>query len=204
MAITAGALIGFWISQRKTNELQAENTRLRDELGHLTIEDPAKIYVRQAKSDRMIITLEKLNWRVRLPVGARYKLCCQTKNIPEFGPGRDDEHPNRMELEVNKELQVVARYMSNGLEKLNFELLHPNGSWHRMELDPRVKSLDEQDFHFPPNASVSADVTTENKAFNVGDKIVLYRGRVIDQSRPHDPSPGLLLWIEPFSPNETK
>lgn len=63
LAITAGAMIGFFFAQRRSNELLAENRRLRFELGELHVPDPGKMWIRALPLKDNLIW----QWRIYVP-----------------------------------------------------------------------------------------------------------------------------------------
>src|SRR5947207_15917846 len=68
----AGLAIVVVLQWREVGPLRAENRRMRDELGYLSIDDPTKAYAIQLKT----VGDEPWKWRVYLPPGGKYEMCC--------------------------------------------------------------------------------------------------------------------------------
>jgi hypothetical protein len=187
----------------KLLSLRQDNARLRDEVGELSISDASKMHVTSVPTT----TQDSWRWRVFVPHAARYRLGIAFNEIPAAGfltpPIQDavfdDELPSG-------ELRLDAKLYRDGagVWLLSVEVTAPNpadsGTITCPVKGPDLTWLDGTAFFSTKTG------TTSNKIVDDNAPVALLRHRVVKHpSLPatfskDDPSPGILIWLEPIDP----
>ena len=170
---------------RELTKLRAENRRLRNEVGELSINDPAKFYAMAVPMDEPFTW----KWRVWIPAGRRFDLNYTSENIPSAG----FPNPNgAFENLPPGEHVVVYRIRKDPIDgHWKERVLCNSSSMGEREQDwvawPRSKSADQE------------GVNRHSKEFPTDKPLVLARRRVgpVGSEIP-DPSPGFMVWLEPL------
>ncbi len=196
LAITAGALMGFFFLRRENAKLRLDIERYRDELGSLEISDPAKAYIRAIPVSRM----NHFRFRVYVPGGGQYRLGIQTKDVSPVGKGDDfnDMHVT-VQGEFIIELSLTFAPDGSGIYELG-TMGTESPSWQRGNFHWKVRGTSAQQYEI--HSAILTDLRTvefdHHKPFKF---LTLYatvpsKGTRI-QDDPGDGKAGLKLWIEP-------
>lgn len=174
---------------RELAPLRAENRRLRDEVGELSIEDRTKLHaIRVANTGELI-----WKWRVWLPAGRRYRLRSDggplqvsEEGFPEEGGSMYLEPPES----PGEEIWVEYRIRQDR-----------DGKW-RGSMRTRQGSVgaDSHAWVGAGNMSTTAGVGESTVVAKPDERFLLARFRTADVSNSQDmpdPADGFMVWIEP-------
>jgi hypothetical protein len=107
--ILATALICAVVSHVRTSlklrETEQEATRLRNELGYLTITDANRVHAIAIGADESWAK-KQWQWKLHLPEGRRFHICCMTSDLPQQGV--PDYHPTLSDVQGDLKLTVSA------------------------------------------------------------------------------------------------
>jgi hypothetical protein len=189
IAVAGIALAVTWVNIYRLSErnriLVAENRRLRDEVGELTVEDESQFHAMRTASNNELEWV----WRIWIPEGRSYQLRSFDESIPKAGfpqgggtlilrdPG---EHWVRYRIERN-----------------------PRDNRWRGTLSTRGGSVGGDDHawvEWGSRTSTTDGVGNATEVFPPDESVVLIRHRV-SQARSsdkiEDPAAGFLIWLEP-------
>jgi len=208
-----GVMIAHWFSAREVDRLRmevtglrAENKAYRDQLGILTITDPAlphAIYVTEFR------TLNTWSWKFYTPKGRQFRLCLAYDGIAAGGvlPAADTRF---VVLADNLPVEgtVTCSIHKGGMNDPNagIVIVHLDRSTKRFEI-PHDSSA-----WVRPNLQCEKEICGEKATIHAaaGQPLVLFRLRgyrvaevVLNGAKAHprlppdnSPGPGVLLWIE--------
>jgi hypothetical protein len=180
--------ITIWQLWREVGPLRAEVRRLRDDVGQLTIDDPTKVHIIQARQP------DELTWRWRLsiPKGRTYKLMWNGRHIPKTGFATPDAWTlvfdageAMVEFRITKDPQTDTwrgRLWHNGHNLGDYEQ-----KW--VEWKPHARN------------SRHEGVGMQTMVFNPDAPIVIARHRygpfAPKSDDIPDPALGFMIWLEP-------
>jgi hypothetical protein len=189
VGIAAIAVVATWVNSyrivQRNRLLEAENRRLRDEVGELSVDDESRLHaIRVASKEEFDWT-----WRVSIPEGHVYRLRVVGDRIP--GQGFPDEggavflrEPGEHFVRYRIQRDPRDNRWSGTLSTRGASTSSTSGEW--VEWGSRTATTD------------GVGATTE--AFAPDERVVLARYRV-SQARSssdiEDPSAGFLIWLEP-------
>jgi hypothetical protein len=126
LVLIVAVIIGYVVNAGRLHKAEQELQVLRQETGHLTIEDRTKFHAVAVPMDEP----NTWRWRIFLPKGHRYAWRIATKDIPQNTVPRKDvgtgSYTNEPYWETDNEVLVTAT-----LRKTN------EGNW-RLAVDPRM------------------------------------------------------------------
>jgi hypothetical protein len=181
--VAAGIVI--WQLYAELVPLRAENRRLRDEVGELSIEDETKFHAVAVRTDDDLTW----KWRIWIPQGGKYQLHYSSEQIPEtgFAPshgwisvGEAGEH--WVEYRIRQDAES-GQWMD--------QLLTQGGS---------VGSSQQDWVGWGGHTSTGKGVYNSTQSFDVGKPVVLKRFRVSQASSTSAMSKqtaGFMVWLEP-------
>jgi hypothetical protein len=193
----------------------AEILRLREELGYLTITDPAKVHVLQLPTRETY----HWKWRIYLPEG-EWTLFDAADQIPPKGydvkwHGKSTIHAGEFTLEamVDRDAEGAARFLMfsphgryiTSIAPEDFERLKQGASWSSLGGDSRNPSRLGRPFapHSYARDGDSLSPLGGVSRMVVGDAadgpIELLRLRTPNEPFSDEPTFGILLWIEPYA-----
>lgn len=178
--------------------------RYRTEFGHLSIEDPTKIYV-LAVDPHQELTWQ---WRVYIPPGEKYELCSICRDIPgitfqpdnlKFPKQRSSHYPIE-----DGELLITISIQRDGQDRWRFHRVLQNAQGERSDMSWGVRDEDM--------APIISDKTvkdmrgtflgTSQMAFDVGNNVLLlkFQARPSMTTVTEDETAGLMFWLSPVDP----
>jgi hypothetical protein len=206
LLLTAIVALGvtLWQAHRELASLRPEVRRLRQELGHLSIDDETKIYAIEIPT----MAPNTWKWRVYLPPGRAFEMNTQLKRIPGRPKGL-----NRREW-LNT-LSGPSNTIASGefTIEAKMEKGEVAGSWflHTMDLNNNGASGAGMDWLDDRRAwYTSSDVSPRQQVeLSTDDGLILLairKGNVVDlptgwKSTPPPvtaEAPGVMLWIGPI------
>ena len=190
MALVAATalLLVIWSNYRisqSNRSLRAENRRLRDEVGEVSIEDPRQLHAIQVPSRD-----PGLEWIFRLwiPEGREYRARVVGDQIPKRGYPQDGGT-----ITLGPGEQVLRyRIAKRGDEDKFFGTLS--------SLSAGVGGNEHEWPRWPSMVSTTEGVGKTTVAFPPGQVVEVCRHRVsqaFSSDRMEDPSAGFLIWMEP-------
>jgi hypothetical protein len=199
----AGLAIVVVLLWREVGPLRADNRRMRNELGYLSIDDPTKAYAIQLDT----LDAGPWKWRVYLPPGGKYEMCCYSGRPLPAAPslqGRDwpaavKSHGGgviSMSSDLQGEFMVEAMHEKKGrMWTLHFK---PGGSTSIYQASSEVDGDDEP--------VVAGSLGEKQSKFGPAEPILLLhlaRPKITKLSNgnttsetPGGPADGVVLWIE--------
>lgn len=210
----AGAVMGLFFVSRQADALRAENRVLRDQVGVLTVLDPAKVNVIAGKTTDEL----RWRWRVYLPGDSSRQYClCYAFHDVNNRPADDDSYrdllgqkpsdfPQRAgevkflfgnDAGVELTVEVACERMLDGSWKADVITWHaPNGAVHQEVALPRDARWLQRPRHYSGWQAGSPGT----KTFDPQAPIPLLR-LIESKDAPTDTdNDGLLLWIEKARP----
>jgi hypothetical protein len=199
----AGLAIDVALQWHELRPLRADNRRMRDELGYLNIDDPTKAYAIQLKN----LGDEPWKWRIYLPPGGKYQLCCFKGHPLPAAMGLQERNWSaavkaqgggvvNMGSGLEGEFMVEARLEKKGrLWTLHFT---PGGSTSVYQASSESENNDEP--------AVVGNLGEKQEKFEPADPILLLHlakpmvtklsnGNTTSET-PEGPADGVVLWIE--------
>jgi len=194
--ILATALICAVVSHVRTSlrlrETEQEATRLRNELGYLTITDANRVHAIAIGADESWAK-KQWQWKLHLPEGRRFHICCMTSDLPQQGV--PDYHPTLSDVQGDLKLTVSA-------------VRDPKGEWKLVvncDTGANLTSPIVNPAWLEQNASANWNVAGQRSTESVapGKPLVLLRlrraktltmpaGGVTVDPKPTD---GILVWV---------
>ncbi|MEN0109187.1 MAG: hypothetical protein AAF805_00545 [Planctomycetota bacterium] len=167
--------------------LRAENRRLRDEVGELSIDDPAKLHAIRVDTGEP----RTWKWRVWVPDGKAYRVCLADRAIPTNGfPDKDGS--------------LIVDRPGEGVITFAIRRAIDGEGW-RAKLSGGSGSLgtggDDLDWAGEASAATYRGVGESTVRFDDDQPAVLIRYRtaadVNSSSDIPDTADGFLIWLEP-------
>lgn len=176
----------------------------RTEFGHLSIEDPTKVYV-IAVDPHHELTWQ---WRVYIPPGAQYELCSIYREIPginhqpdalKFPKERSSHYPVS-----NGELLITLSIQRDGQDRWRFHRLITNDSGERSDMSWGIRDEDM--------APLISDKTFKSErgifkggpqqTFDLGSNILLLKHRATPSTNTDftEVTDGMMFWLSPVNP----
>jgi hypothetical protein len=170
---------------RVNESLVAENRRLRDEVGELSIDDEGRLHAIRTSADSYL----EWTWRVWIPKGREYRLRCVASDVPAKG-WPTGTGASIMRLPAGE--QVIRYRIRRDPRDGRFygDLSTSDGSVGHHE-HPWVE--------WPSRVSTTGGVGTTTRAYEADRIVELCRHRVSQASSSEDiedPSAGFLIWFE--------
>ena len=170
---------------REVGPLREEVRRLRDEVGVISVDDPAKVHVIQVDTDDDL----EWKWRVWLPENRVYVIRAYGDKVPTEG------YPNSGgSIWLREPGEHVIRYQIERdpvSDRWYGELKTPTGS---------VGNDNQPWVEWPAKTSTSGGVGKSTQSFDPGKRIEIIRHRVSqnrDSRKIEDPTAGFMIWMEP-------
>ena len=199
------ALSNYLVSQ-KWREAQTETQRLRDELGHLTMDDPKRFYV--CEMPRMLEPLT-WRWRVYVPPGD-FDSCVASGGVPKTGTqttggtGNADAKTGEYTLTARVERDPLGKWrltLWGPSFGQSIEIPPPSARWlsenagHGDGIQARKKFLTEKAGSTPKSLR---KLLGETQSFSADDPVVLLRLRAPEDLKNDDGAPcdGVMIWFE--------
>ena len=185
--------ITITIIGKEVTELRAENQRLRDEVGEITIADPTKLHAIQVESGDELVW----KWRVWLPAGHRYKL---------RSDGGEGEIPKSRFPTTGTTIWWTTKPGQGEEIWITYEIKKrpASGKWYGgiktkraaggSDYHPWVESRDGA------RCSTYEGVGRVTKMGDLDERMLLTRWRTASVNRSSDipdPADGFIIWIEP-------
>jgi hypothetical protein len=188
-AVAVVALVVTWVNMYRLSErnrmLIAENQRLRDEVGELSVEDESQFHAIQVTADDELEWM----WRIWVPPGRSYKVRSVGEQIPKAGFSQGG---GTLMLQDSGEHWVRYRIERD-----------PRDNRWRGKLSARGGSVggDEHAWvEWGARTSTSDGVGKSTQVFPADERVLLIRHRVsqaTSSDKIEDPSAGFLIWLEP-------
>lgn len=170
---------------REVGPLREEVRRLRDEVGVISVDDPAKVHVIQVDTDDDL----EWKWRVWLPENRVYVVRAYGDKVPKEG------YPNfGGSIWLREPGEHVIRYQIERdpvSDQWYGELKTPTGS---------VGNDNQPWVEWPAKTSTSGGAGKSTQSFDPGKRIEIIRHRVSqnrDSRKIEDPAAGFMIWMEP-------
>jgi hypothetical protein len=170
---------------RELGPLRAEVVRLRNEVGELHVNDPAKLHAIRVETDSEL----EWKWRIWLPEGATYRLRGEGGPVPETGFPATGGTMYLREPGEHVIRYVIRRDPRDG--KWYGSLHAQNGSVGK-DLQPWVE--------WGSRTSTSSGVERRTQSFHPDETVVLIRHRVSQKDsseKMEKAAEGLMVWLEP-------
>lgn len=191
LALALGLVVVGWNNHRldEINQaLEAENRRLRDEVGELSIEDPGKLHAIHVKSASYLEWI----WRVWIPEGREYRLRCVTGEVPEAG--------------FPQQTGGTIMLRESGEQVIRYSIRRdPRDGKLYGSLSVRGASVGKDEHawaEWGSHVTTTSGVGTSARVYPPGEVVELGRHRVSQASSSsdiEDPSAGFLIWLEPMN-----
>lgn len=176
-------LVQLW---REVKPMRTQLRQLRDEVGRLSIDDPAKFHAIRVRSDNDYLW----KWRVWVPEGREYRIYLATEDIPKEGYPQSQgmitlDHAGESWIEYR-----IAKdpNSNNWMDKLST----PSGS---------VGSSSQPWVTWGSHVSTGAGVSYKTEVSEPNKTVLLARERVSKKAKSsdkiEDPSAGFMIWLEP-------
>lgn len=204
--------VAIWQQHLKYAPLVEELRTLRDELGHLTIDDPAKPHAIEVETNEE----NHWRWRVYIPDGSNYGVSCYSNYIPQFGIPEKKGSGGWSTLppgEHRFDLWVEPDQSNRDLLKVRFNRFGAGG----VKMNISKRKLDWIYNEETQGSTYSwSTVGKQTKSFRLDEPIVLFRLRPYvpkvsgrdANGRPTgwthetitEPCDGLMIWIDQRGP----
>jgi hypothetical protein len=176
-------IVQLW---REVGPLRKEVQGLRNEMGVLVVDDPAKIHAIQVN------TRDELTWkwRVWIPAGRSYVIHTFSDGIPKNGFPQQSGS-----LFIHEPGEQVIGY--------EIDRDRTNGKWYGKTTLAGTGSVGKDDHpwvEWRTKTSTSGGVPRDPRTFESGQSVELIRFRISqasDSSKIEDPSAGFMIWLEP-------
>jgi hypothetical protein len=175
-------IVQLW---REVGPLRGEVRRLRDEVGAISVDDPAKIHAIQVATGDDLVW----KWRIWLPENRVYVL----RSFGEQVPKSNFPTPSgSVWLREPGEHVVIYRIRRE----------QQNGQWYG-RLETRTGSVGGDNnpwVDWPNKTSTSDGVGNSTQSFEPDQRVEIIRHRVSqnpDSSKIEDPAAGFMIWLEP-------
>lgn len=203
----AGLTVTVWRQSFEAEPLRQEVRRLRQELGHLTIDDENKIYAIQVPS----ADIDTRRFRVYLPQNRKFVLCSRIHTIPGKKSGQSRREwfatlgGSGSTSTIDSGEFTIDVYVKRDDEKPDHWNLHHNINGHGGGLvGSKMPWLNDRRA-WTTSAEVSMDKQTERDA---DEGLVLYElrqgilkefpgGHSVTPPDESKEQPGVMMWIEP-------
>jgi hypothetical protein len=177
--------ITIWQLWREVGPLRAEVRRLRDEVGELAVDDPAKIHAIQVRQP------DSLTWRWRLwiPEGRTYALRSvggkiPAKGYPELGGTLFVRDPGEMSVEYRITKDPRSDTWRGAMSVKGGSIGSDEHAW----------------VTWSNRTGTGVGVGTSTRSFEPGATVVLTRqrfGQGDSSDDIPDRAPGFMIWLEP-------
>jgi hypothetical protein len=188
-AVAVIALAATWVNMYRLAErnrlLVAENRRLRDEVGELSIDDESQFHAIEVAADSELEWV----WRIWIPAGSSYRLRSSGGQIPKVGFPHEGGTTMLRDPGEHRVRYRIAR--------------DPSGDRWRGTLSTRTGSVGGDDHpwvEWKGRTSTSDGVGASTQFFPPDERVLLIRHRVsqaTSSDKIEDPSAGFLIWLEP-------
>lgn len=193
IVIALGATMGFVFSRWETNRLLVENRKLREELGVLNIDDPTKYYARSLPvNDTM-----HWRWRIYFPKHRQYMIKVQTAQIGEEGFRLSSGSSFSVEVDKGEyTFEAEARQGKPGWADIHIQT---NTGIFKTSVDTTQSGFDD----WAAGSNSLRQLEKGSTAYDPEKPLELLRLRAQKRISPStttsvsEPSPGILIWIEP-------
>jgi heme/copper-type cytochrome/quinol oxidase subunit 2 len=184
VTVIAALSVTVWKLYAELRPMREEMRRLRNEVGHLSIEDETKVHAIAVPTDGVT-----WKWRIWIPEGAHYELHSASENIPKSG------------VPQNTGMQTIG---ASGEHRVEYQIrIDPRtGKWmDKCSLDTGSVGSSQQDWvDWTKRMTTNEGVFESTKVFEPKERVVLRRfrvGQVSSSSQIPDPSAGFMIWLEP-------
>lgn len=165
--------------------LAAENRRLRDEVGELSIEDASQFHAMRVSGDDDL----EWAWRIWIPEGCVYRLRLVGSEIPKEG------------FPPQTGGTIWLRESGEHLIRYRIRRDPRDGKWYgRLSAPTGSVGKDEQPWvEWPSHTSMTGGVGGGTKVFSPDERVELARHRVSQAKSSEDiedPAAGFLIWLE--------
>lgn len=167
--------------------LSAENNRLRDEVGELSVEDPKKLHAVRIETDSYL----DWQWRIWIPEGVAYRLRGVASDVPK--EGLPQERGGTIMLREPGEHVIRYRIRRDPRDGKMYGSLSARGA--------SVGKDEHAWAEWGSHVTTTSGVGTSTRAYSPDQVVELCRHRVSQadsSSDIEDPSAGFLIWLEPM------
>lgn len=202
LAITIGALVGFFFARRENAGLRVQIDGLKDELGMLEIGDPNKAWARAAPM-RSYEPASAMRFRIYVPRGGNYRIGVQTTDVVA-----DQVNPKKAEFQTinlpeKGEFSIEALMISesDGRGMYDVHVFYSNGgstqfgnifSWKQQGFAPHHYNVET-------TLQKSSEIDLSKSVILVAAKvqqIITTTGASTTTMATKAAGPGFLVWIE--------